>query len=267
MELKDLVEPITELTPKTIGGLKVRSVTEVSPYVNILVYGDPGIGKTRLAGSASLIPEMSPVLLIDVEGGTMSLADDFPDVDVVRVTTWDDMNSVYSELYDNPNLYKTVILDSITEMQKFSMDEIMRDAVKKNPERDPEVPGMREWGINGEQIRLLVRAFRDLHMNVILTALSKEDKDERTGITKTKPSLTGKLKDEVAGFMDIVSYMYKKRVKVEGSTERRLGTFLLSEGTDQYVAKDRSGKLPSILEDPTMSTIYNSITGSKKTNK
>lgn len=255
--LKDLV-----LTPKTIGGLNIRPVTDVSPYLNILIYGDPGIGKTRLAGSASLVPEMSPVLVIDVEGGTLSLADDYPTVDVVRVTSWDDMNNVYSALYDNPNLYKTVILDSITEMQKFSMDEIMRDAVKKNPERDPEVPGMREWGINGEQIRLLVRAFRDLKMNVILTALVMEDKDERTGITRTKPSLTGKLKNEVAGFMDIVSYMYKKKVKVEGSTDRYLGTFLLSEGTDQQVAKDRSGKLPPVMEDPSMLAIYNKINGS-----
>jgi hypothetical protein len=122
---------------------------------------------------------------------------------------------------------------------------------------------MREWGINGEQIRLLVRAFRDMDINVILTALAMEDKDDQTGATRAKPSLSGKLKNEIAGFMDIVGYMYAKRVKDEETQERYVGTFLLTKGTDKQVAKDRSGKLPEVIEDPTMTDIYQWINGNQ----
>jgi hypothetical protein len=114
---------------------------------------------------------------------------------------------------------------------------------------------MREWGKNIEQIRKLVRAFRDLPMNCIMTALAQYDKDQKTGIVKGKPSLSGKLANEVAGFLDIVVYMY---TKVVDSEIRRL---VLSTPTDTQVAKDRSDRLPMVIENPDMQTLYNLITG------
>jgi hypothetical protein len=237
----------------SIGGLEIRSVTEQTDLLNILVYGDPGMQKTRLLGSASLVPELSPVLCIDVEGGTMSMATDYPGVDVVRVKKWGDIANVYEELFDNPGRYRTVGLDSLSEMQKFSMTEIMKAAVRKNPDRDIEVPGMREWGINGEQIRTLVRAFRDCGLNVIATSHAMDDQSEG-GNGKTKPALTGKLRNEVAGFFDMVFYLYSKKVK-EGDA-RRTAHLLLSKGTPEVIAKDRSGRIPEVLEDPSMALIY-----------
>jgi phage nucleotide-binding protein len=243
----------------SIGGLEIRSVTEQTDFLNILVYGDPGIGKTRFAGSASLVPELSPVLVIDVEGGTMSLADDYKNVDVVRVTKWGDIANVYEAVFDNPDLYRTVVLDSLSEMQKFSMVEIMKAAVKKNPDRDIEVPGMREWGINGEQIRTLVRAFRDAGLNVIATSHAMDDQSEG-GAGKTKPALTGKLRNEVAGFFDMVFYLYNKKIKEDDNT-RRIANLLLSKGTPEVIAKDRSGRVPEVMEDPTMTLIYQYFKG------
>lgn len=261
-DLNALIESGTVLTEKTIGGLKIRSVTEVTEYINMLVYGDPGIGKTRLAGSASLVPELSPVLVIDVEGGTMSLADSYPNVDVVRITSWASLLDVVEALEQDPTLYRTVVLDSLTEIQKFSMVQIMKATVAKDAKREVEVPSMREWGINGEHIRTLVRAFRDMGINVIATAHVLDDKDDRGGLTKTKPSLTGKLKNEVTGFMDIVLYMYNKRLKAEDNS-RYIATLLLSKGTPEQVAKDRSGKLPDVMEAPDMAEIYAYFSGAK----
>lgn len=251
------------LKPDKIGGLQIRPVSEQSEFLNILVYGDPGIGKTRFAGSASLIPELSPVLVIDVEGGTKSLVDNYPEVDVVRVTKWDDIANVYEALFDDPDLYRTVVLDSLSEMQKFSMNEIMKKAVVKNPDRDIEVPGMREWGINGEQIRTLVRAFRDAGLNVIATSHAMDDQSEGQN-GKTKPALTGKLRNEVAGFFDMVFYLYNKKIK--DGDERRIANLLLSKGTPEVIAKDRSGRVPEVVEDPTMTLIYEYFKGNLNQN-
>lgn len=247
-----------KITPLSLAGLTVARIQERPKTINVLVYGESGVGKTVFSGSSSLVPEMSPVLMVDVEGGSLSLNHTYPDVDVVRVKTWDDMQRLYNELYGGRHKYKTLIVDSLTEVQKFSMYNIMREVIDDNPERDPDIAGMREWGKNIEQMRRFVRAFRDLPINVIFTGLSREDKDNR-GSIKTKPSLSGKLASEVAGFLDIVLYYYVKNVKQGDEVVRQ--RLMLTSGTDTVVAKDRTGKLPFIMESPTMTDIYRAVIG------
>lgn len=241
------------LTPGNLAGLRVAPISTRPKTMNMLIYGQSGIGKTVCAGSADAVPAMRPVLLIDVEGGAFSLYNTYPDVDVVRVTTWKEMQDLYNELHRGDHKYRTIILDSLTEIQKFSMYNIMRDLVDNDDERDPDVPGLREWGKNTEQIRRLVRGFRDLPYNVIFTALLKEEKDKRGTIHK-QPYLSGKLSAEVAAFLDIVTFMYAKNVQNgdEVSTER----FMLTGATEEIVAKDRSGQLPLVIRAPNMQQIY-----------
>lgn len=244
------------ITRKSLAGLDVVTASERNPYFNILFYGDSGTGKTTLAGSADAVPQMRPVIVLDFEGGTESLRHSHPGVDVVRATTWQEMQNIYNELYLGHTEYQTVVLDSLTEIQKFSMYDIMSDVVKKWPDRDIEVPSMREWGINLEQVRRMVRAFRDLEMHTIFTSLSKVDKDERTGVRTTLPSLTGKMAGEVAAFLDVVCYYYVKDVQNDdGAIEQK--RMLLTQKTENIIAKDRSGRLPMVVEDPSMQSLYN----------
>jgi AAA domain len=239
-------------TTSTIAGLQLFKPS-VEGFLNLFFYGDPGAGKTRLAGSSILVPEMCPVLFWDFEGGTRSLADDYGDVDVVRLTSWQKVADLYDKLFDK-NPYKTLVCDSLTETQKFSMSEIMRDVVKAHPDRDPDVASLREWGKSGEQVRRLVRALRDLNCNVIFTALKADDKDDKGNVLKTKPSLPGKMSGEIAGYVDVVGYLYKKEVRKGTEVDNK--TLLLTQGTEKQIAKDRSGRLPMIMDAPTMVDIY-----------
>jgi hypothetical protein len=244
------------LTPKTLAGLQVQRVQERSAFLNMLIYGDSGVGKTTLAGSADALPSMRPVLFIDIEGGTESLRRTYPDVEEVRVTTWKEMQEVYSVLYDGKHEYRTVVLDSLTEIQKFSMYQIMFDLVQRKEEADPDIPSVREWGKNIEQVRRFVRGFRDLQMHTIFTALVKSDKDAKTGIVTMKPYLSGKLADEIAGFLDIVVYYYVKALPLAESGESENRRLLLTQKTEQQIAKDRSGLLPLVVEEPTMTKLF-----------
>lgn len=233
-----------------IAGLPITKVSQNAPRVNMLIYGEPGIGKTLLAGSADGVPDMRRTLFVDVEGGTLTLRDTYPDVETVRVRSWAEMQNVYDALFDGKHDFTTVIIDSLTEVQKMSMDGIMLKLVQEFEDRSAEVPGLREWNINLEQTRKFVRAFRDLPMNTIFTALVKSDKNPRTGAMKRKPSLSGKLADEVSGFLDIVVYLYAK--EIDGENKR----ILLCGQTEDTVAKDRSNKLPMTMEEPTMNDIW-----------
>lgn len=245
------------LSPGQLAGLQIETVAQRSQFLNCMIYGDSGIGKTTLAGSASVVRGMAPVLLIDVEGGTESLRNPYPNVEVVRVKSIDQFQDVYNALYKGDHKYKTTIIDSGTEVQRFGMTEIMRELIERRPDLDPDVPGMREYGKSLNQMRKIVRGFRDLEMHTIFTALNGSFKDERTGLTMMQPSFTGQFAREVPALLDIVMYYYVKTVEENG--ERTLKRLLLTKKTDSQVAKDRTNKLPMIIEDPTMQIIYDLV--------
>lgn len=244
-----------KLTERTIGGLKIERMADRRiDFLNMLLYGEPGVGKTTMIGTCSRVNAMCPILHIDVEGGDLSLTD-YPGIEVVRVASYKQMQPIYDELYRMKHGYRTVSIDNLTELRYFSMGDVMLDAKAsaKNPENvDIDVPSQREWGKNSEQIRRVVRAFRDLPMHTIFTAHAKEE-EQKNGLFKTKPSLPGKLADEISGFVDLVLYYYMKQV---GTESKRL---ILTAKTAKENAKDRSGKLPITLEEPDMKMIMSYV--------
>lgn len=240
-----------------IAGLPITKAADYPSQFNMLIYGESGTGKTTLAGSSDAVPEMRKVLIVDIEGGVLSLKERYPDAEAVRVKTWEKMQEVYNDLSVGNHGFNTIIIDSLSEAQKMSMDRIMRKLVDQYPEREDTVPQVREWNINIEQTRKFVRLFRDLPVNTIFTALAREDKHPLRGTIRRKPLLSGKVSDEVAGFLDIVGYLYTKEVDEE------LKRVLLCGSTEDTVAKDRTDKLPLTIENPTMQTIWKTIKGTK----
>lgn len=258
------------LTPKSLGGLEIRKVQDRTPVVNMLIYGQSGVGKTRLAGTADDCEPMRRVLFLDLEGGTFSLRAANPDVDVVRIPNWVSLVEVLHELKAGRDGYNTIVLDSLTEVQKYNLYHVLgmrvEEAKEKEKQADPDIADMRAWQRNSEHMRRLVRAFRDLPKNVIFTALERRDTDQRTGMVRTLPSLSGKLAGEVAAFLDVVVYMYNKEVDQEqGELSTKVNKrLLLTASTETIIAKDRSANLPMVIENPNMSVMYELITGASQ---
>ena len=66
--------------------LKIQKASELAgKKLTILVYGDPGVGKTTFAVSA-----IAPVIA-DAESGATYIGSHYPDVDVARIIDWGDM--------------------------------------------------------------------------------------------------------------------------------------------------------------------------------
>jgi hypothetical protein len=238
--------------------------------VKLLVYGDSGIGKTVFAGSAADVPEMRDVLIIDAEGGTESLVRTYPNCDVVRVTRMKEIWPIYDELHRGRHNYGTVVLDSLSEFQKYDLYEILEIGSMERPGKvDPDVAGIREWGVTLEHMRKLVRLFRDLPMNTIFTALVNYMKDPRTGMYIKNPGLQGRAAAELPAFPDIVLYYFSKEVKEEVNgeevtVEKRIAQ---SKRTSTVAAKDRTGLLPPAMRDPTMQKIWDAVTNTGNVDK
>lgn len=239
--------------------LKVRPPQEAYNWLNFLPYGEVGAGKTHLLGTAADDPRTSPVLAVDVEGGFTTLRNK-SDIDTVTVRSRTEMISLYNELFKsidpatNTLYYKTIGVDSGTELADLYMKEIMAAYGAVNQNIDTDVPDQRAYGKSRSQMRNLVRALRDLPCNTIFVCAMGTAQEEGQP-SKVFPKFSGQLRTEIPGFMDIVGYLAAD-VRTGESEVRRT---LQLQGTKRVVAKDRTGALGSLVENPTIPLLWDLI--------
>lgn len=223
--------------------------------VKMLVYGDPGVGKTVFSCSGDR------TIFIDVEGGSLSIQKRIKDKKVVRkrFDTFDEIEEFVRGLREKGSKADTLVIDSITELQKKLMDSIVDQHPEvKRPYGDGLTVG--DWGYNTERMRRFIRMARDLDMNVIFTALAMDEKNEMTGAVKTLPKMSSKLSADVCGYVDIVGYLYVDNVTDEDGESVPVRRMLV-QPVGMYYAKDRSGALGNVIDNPTFPDIYNTIFG------
>ena len=240
---------------------------EHSEHLNMIIYGDTGAGKTHLCGTALDFIETSPPLFIDFEGGTKTLHG--KDIDVVRPKNWKEIQTIYEFLIHGNEKYKCVVIDPLTELQKrHSMGTIMGELnVDTEGYVDLEkaiAPTRQDWLRSGEQMRKLIRAFRDLaylpekkrRVHVIMTALEKFDEKKQT----VCPQLPGALGLECGAMVDILvrlSRQHTTETDDEGNEISIIKRHLLTDdyvddvGT-KYMAKNRGNKLGLHMWNPTV---------------
>lgn len=230
---------------------KVSDVYETPANANILVYAPAGVGKTTLA---ALAPKP---MVISVEGGLSCLRklkpwQDKLDIKTYPVDGFTDLNDIYEYLRDYGHDRETVVIDTLTETQKKSMDGILDDPNRDTEKYPRDKPILQDYGRNTQQMRKLIRAFRDLPMNVIFTSHDMENKDDETGAVQIMPSLTPKLATDVIGYVDVVGYLY---VADDEGTRK-----MLTQPKGKWTAKDRFGMLGAGMTEPTGYEILNILT-------
>lgn len=159
-------------------------------------------------------------------------------------------------------LYETVIIDSLTEIDQFSMYQLLNIQTDMKLDMDNmEVAQFAEFRKNNQMMQILVRAYRDLDMNVLLVCAAQFLQDELKRMHWT-PSLTGKLSGQVQGFVDIVGYLMVG--KPEGD-KKEAPRRLYIQPIGQFDAKTRiaSYKDP-FIDAPTMTKIMAAFRGKAK---
>lgn len=250
--------------------LGVTTPDESISFCNLLVYAPAGVGKTYFCGTALDDEDTYPVLLLDVDGGAMTLRARH-EMDVVQVRTIDDVVRVRNDLNDNFKstgdfYYKTVCIDSLTFLQKMDMMQVMKYAARKSPGRFTELDyeihlaSPKEWGISNERIRMIVSSYKDLPCHLICTSLEREKKDKEGTSLGYEPDLGGgSLRGNIPGYFDIVGRMTADKAPGQ-EVERRMQTVK----TNRVVAKDRSQVLPDSIEAPSIPLIWTLMQQSDK---
>jgi hypothetical protein len=231
-------------------------------YCKGLIFAPAGAGKTVLLGTAQADKRTNPMLLLDFEGGTESLAG--LDIDTIPIHGWEDYNDAYEALANGDTLefdgveydfskYKSLGVDSVSETHKFALLEILR---KEGPSRrNPDLVEQGDYGTATTQMRRLLREFRDLPMHVFFVAHAKETEIPREGRVRV-PDLAGQMAEEIAGLTSMSGYL--AQFDDEGTIRRTL--LLHSERKFRIKARTRWGTTaPQEILDPTITRLLDGL--------
>lgn len=210
-----------------------KPVSEVSTSVNMLLYGDSGVGKTVFAGSGR--EKGKNDLIIDVEGGTLSAARSNSQANVIPATDYDTFVSIVDAIEKEPDRFEWVIVDSLTKLQDVIWNKILEEAVAKSPSRSPYKKELQEYGEAQSRLKDLVERLKNSEANVLFLALADTEVDE-DGNNVRVPSIhgsQGRVQAWVSAQMDVVAYLRVVQTK-EGNV--RVSHF---NKTPEFYAKDR----------------------------
>lgn len=217
-------------------------------YAHILIYGESGVGKTRLISTAP-----KPIVL-SAEGGLLSLKR--YNIPYIEIKSDDDLKQAYKYLSVKNDDYETVVLDSLTEIGEVIFQsekkKLLDDAKRKGAKVDQRMA----YVTMKERIEGLVRVFKMLPYHIYMIAhseLSETDGGDRLFY----PALPGsKAKQKMPHFYDEVFAM--KCVDGTDSDGKKVKSrYLITANTGNYIAKDRSEELNIIEEEPNLTDLIN----------
>lgn len=241
--------------------------------LGIIVHGESGTGKSWIGATAPAYR-----LVLDVEGGSSyapgvktywnAETNEPPpepgfgrpepgepvqelawETCIVELRTFATMQLVYNWLYSGKHPFRSVVVDSITELQKRVVD----DTSGVNQ------PSQQDWGAVLRLCEDLVRKMRDLLRHptrplecVMFIALSHH----RDG--KYRAFVKGQLELTLPGFIDVMGYLYLER-DADGGIARRM----LISPLGEFDAKDRTDALTQaygpIITNPNLETMLQVI--------
>jgi hypothetical protein len=204
--------------------------------VKFLVYGESGSGKTVFASS------WPGAVFLDLDKGMASVK---KQVHRVEINYWEDLTEAVDMLANEEHPFKTVVLDSLNELQHLTM----RNVVKSFPgirRSYDSLPAMSDYGKMLSDFDNMVRYIRSLALNVVLIAQVAPREYETDPV---QPQFTGKATARnLSRMMDVVGFLDKR--EAEGAKTR-----VMIFDAVNYVTKDRSGNLPQSVENPTYSKL------------
>ena len=235
-----------EKVPEVPGGLVGEDPSEKFRYLNILLHGFGGLGKTTFIASACLDPRTSPILVCDMEGGASIRFAKMPkgSYTIRKIRRVKDLNDIYEYLRKGNHPYKSVAVDSLTEIQKLGLAEFVYGASGLDESFLGSVINLKSaeiqhWGKSASQMGMMVRYFRDLPMHTFFTTLTVVHQDEITGKITFNLALPGKQAAEIPGIPDIVGYLDVQKDPATKQNKRVI--FFQPDG--KIIAKDRTDSL------------------------
>lgn len=259
----ELVEPEQVVRPT---GSLFATLEETAEYLNVLLFGREGSGKTTCAATLANLG-YGKVLVINAEGGLKKTALKNRGIDVSRIYLWPNdgqpithgglvevYNQLKADLDTDPKSWAGVIVDSATELVPVLIDQVAKDRMEKSARKGVVIEGIDEfftdrsdYGTMSKMFRDILRKFRDLPTHFVITALERRDVDDDTGKVQYGPAVTPGVQADLLGYVDLVLACF--------SADETHPYRALTRSAGKYRGKDRLGVLPAVLAEPTIPRI------------
>jgi len=229
---------------------------EPASQVRVLVYGEPGAGKTHFAGTFP-----SP-LFIDADRGLRTLKGfHHPYVPLtLGGRTYKEIMEILRAVRDGQEPFdkipvETIVLDSLTEIASMLVAESMRYPTivggKSSAVRKPEdeKPQWDDYARIAGRLDSIMLTCRDMGMNVVATAGVKTEKDEVTGGLIGGPNIVG-------GYRHVIGHKFDEFFYMEPKEEGGKSKYYAYTSKHRYfAAKSRDGRAGR-LENPNYKDLY-----------
>jgi len=245
-------------------------------HLKLLIYGEPGSGKTRLAATAAMDERLAPVLMLEAFGNPLSIRDYEKKPDIISLEAMEDFNDPYYWLRDgqdpedpyckafklNPP-YKTLIVDGLTEVQRYVIRKVSGvDNIE--PGNLTAALGRQGFGqMLGTMLNWAVH-YIQLDMNVILTSL--QHNKTVNDIAFCQPLIWGQSGNEICGYVHAVARLTTQLAapkRFMGHPDRPVtmdaNNVAMFRETATYYAKNQYNVGVEHLVDPIMSDIMDLI--------
>ena len=211
---------------------RIQPVSELKENLIMLVYGKADTGKTEFA---STWPK--PILFLGFNEKGMDTVVGKDGIDILELQTWDDLQDIYWELEAGMD-YNTIVLDQITSMQGFAIDDMRRKMKKK----EGELISQKNWGQVSGAMKTWIENFRNLSERYNLCFLGHErgfnsGDDEEDSVIN--PSIGAAIMPSVNNYITgavtaIGNTFIRERWEVENKEEVRYIDFCMRTGPSAY---------------------------------
>lgn len=176
----------------------IKKPSEIAPKgtISVLVYGEPGIGKTTIACSAP-----NPVLY-DFDGGVQRI-NGAHQVPTVQISCWEDVNAATEEIDREMPWVQTLIIDTAGKM----LDYMSAYIIKNNPKMkkfDGSL-SLQGYGVRKQMFVDFINRLAISGKNVIFVAHEKEEKRGEEWVKR--PEIGGSSAADLIKELDLVGYM------------------------------------------------------------
>lgn len=241
---------------------RIVGISETLGDVSMIIYGRSGTGKTTVA---STFPK--PILILDIkEEGTDSIADYSDDeIKVLPVESWDDVEQIYWYLESGKHPFKSVVIDTVTQMQEICLKGELQKAGK-------DFASQQIWGNVAGLMKTWTLNFRDLPgLQVAFLGQDRvHETDSDDDDEQIDPSVGPRLSPSVASTLNaavkVIGYTYiQEVVKKTSSGITRTKEYRLRVGPHPYyitkIRKPKDKECPEYIPDPTFDKIVDIMKG------
>lgn len=245
---------------------RFKDLLDMDTPTIITLYGRPGTGKTTISCTAP-----KPLLLIDVKdkGTDSGKRDDLQpgDITVFELETFDDIYEVYDYIEENPDRFKSVVIDHMTALQDFCYDKVMEEEGKSKMSQ-----GM--YGTAGGYLKEVINLYKgltDLGITPIFNCQDRMESGDGEGEDQLLPEVGPSLMPSVARTLCAASrvightYQFENVEKLEGAKVRRNIEFRLRLGPNPYyitkVTRPFGTPCPQFLVDANYKDIMKIVKG------